>query len=339
MGSFHGAVLDLANLQRADLAAANLQGADLLGANLQGANLQSAKLQGAELSGADLQGANLKSANLQGARLLSTNLQGARLGRANLQGSLLIDANLQGAGLDEVNLEGANLAGANLVAADLRGARLWWATVPSEAAQWSYADLRGTTVDRPLAEEIEAWKRAAQEITDESARDRVLEVLRRFEQILDLDGTPAFPVNWRTKADVLFDLDAHYAQGWADPLPIEAFDRSLAGHLIGLACTEETPPALAEGIAGRVYFEQKDERLYRAAVARSLVNGPCPPAEGLPRFMVARLKDLIRGAPAEAAPEGDAPVAGGPPAPAVAVEGEAPAGAPCSRAGESGRKE
>jgi hypothetical protein len=270
-------------------------------------------------------------AGLQGADLRFAKLQGAYLGQANLQGADLRNANLEGTVLRGANLQGAHLGGARLIAADLQGARLWRTVFPRQAPLWAYADLRGATVDRPSAEEIEAWKKAIQEVTHEGARNTVLEVLRRFEQNLDRDGTPAFPDDWhwRTEADVLFDPDALYAQGWAPPPPIREFHAYLAKHLIGLACAEDALPALAEGIADRIRDDVVAERPYRSVVARTLVHGPCPPAEGLPDRTVADLKALAR-----YAPEIGTPVAGEASAPAVAAKGEAPAVAPAAGPGE-----
>src|SRR5262249_55688928 len=78
-GDFRLAVLNRANLRKADFAGAQLQGAELRGAQLQGASLDGAQLQGASLDGAQLQGASLDGAQLQGASLDGSRLQDAGL--------------------------------------------------------------------------------------------------------------------------------------------------------------------------------------------------------------------------------------------------------------------
>ena len=69
----NGAVLENANLARADLTHALFNFANLKNADLSGAILVNADLSGADLSGANLAGANLTSADLDG-----TILTGAR---------------------------------------------------------------------------------------------------------------------------------------------------------------------------------------------------------------------------------------------------------------------
>ena len=63
----HGAFLEFANLQDADLTNANLQDAYLIGANLAHANLEGANLFNANLDGANLAHAKLEGADLSGA--------------------------------------------------------------------------------------------------------------------------------------------------------------------------------------------------------------------------------------------------------------------------------
>jgi hypothetical protein len=85
------AVLNRANLRKADFTGAQLQGALLDGAQLQGARLDGAQLQGASLDGARLQGASLDGAELQGASLHGAELQGASLDGARLQDAGLVN--------------------------------------------------------------------------------------------------------------------------------------------------------------------------------------------------------------------------------------------------------
>jgi hypothetical protein len=112
-------------LEKAVLDGADLTKADLYGAQLQGAVLVWAYLQGASLGGAQLQGALLDLAQLQGASLGSAGLQGASLDRALLQGASLDHAHLQGAFLRSAQLQGASLVDAEVNATDFSDAFLW----------------------------------------------------------------------------------------------------------------------------------------------------------------------------------------------------------------------
>ncbi len=139
--NLEGADLSRTNLQGAILAVANLQRANLFGANLHGANLQEAKLQGASLIRADLQGARLFGANLQGA-----DLQEAKLGEADLGG-----ADLQGADLIKADFEGANLSDADFRNADLSDAKLS-KVIGLRADQLAGADLSNAKLSKDIAE-------------------------------------------------------------------------------------------------------------------------------------------------------------------------------------------
>ena len=120
-----GASLNGAHLQGGSLVWAELQGASLILAQLQGASLEAAQLQGAWLEAAQLQGASLYSAELQGASLGGAQLQGASLGGARLEGASLDSAQLQGASLDSAQLQGASLSSAKVNATDFSHALLW----------------------------------------------------------------------------------------------------------------------------------------------------------------------------------------------------------------------
>jgi uncharacterized protein YjbI with pentapeptide repeats len=156
-----GASLDGAQLQRASLDGAQLQGASLGGTrlpsasphyvDLQGASLRGAQLQGASLDYAQLQGASLDGAQLQGASLYNAQLQIASLGNADLQGTSLDGAQLQGASLYNTDLQGASLEDANLEEATLNWANLQFA--------WFHgAQLRGA--DRRHGGEPREWNEA-----------------------------------------------------------------------------------------------------------------------------------------------------------------------------------
>ncbi|MFQ5914720.1 MAG: pentapeptide repeat-containing protein [Nitrospinota bacterium] len=108
------AILDGADLRRANLFKIKLRGAGLRRADLEGAILGEASLEKADLFRANLEGANLGEAKLEGADLFGANLKGANFFRADLEGAFLWGANLKGANLGGANLKGANLCGANL---------------------------------------------------------------------------------------------------------------------------------------------------------------------------------------------------------------------------------
>jgi uncharacterized protein YjbI with pentapeptide repeats len=195
---FRGRDLRLAVLDRADLRKADFTGAILNGAWFKSAKLQSAlfgcartgnleqkkeqmdsspvfgctSLQGADLGWAQLQGANLDSAELQGADFSSAQLQGADLSRARLQGAVLNGARLQGANLDSAELQGADLSlarlqGADLHLARLQGADLSWAHLQGanlSGAQLQGADLDWAHLQGTLLENAKVWRaRAPQE--------------------------------------------------------------------------------------------------------------------------------------------------------------------------------
>ena len=127
-----------ANLSDFNLWVIDLSGTDLKSAILNGANLKRANLDGADLTGAYLCEANLISVDLKNANLRNTRLNGADLSdadaiNADLSGARLIRANLdntnlQGANLGKADLSGAFIVRANMVDADLSGARLYETT-------------------------------------------------------------------------------------------------------------------------------------------------------------------------------------------------------------------
>ena len=102
-----GDYLREAILNRADLSRADLSGADLSRATLSGANLLGADLSGANLSEADLSGANLSEAILSRANLSRAKLSEANLSEAILSGAELSEAILSGAKLSEAILRRA----------------------------------------------------------------------------------------------------------------------------------------------------------------------------------------------------------------------------------------
>jgi uncharacterized protein YjbI with pentapeptide repeats len=143
------AVLNRADLRKADFTGAQFNRAELIEANLQGAHLGLAKLQGAYLRGIQLQGADLRDAQLQGAELGKAKLQGADLQRTHLEGASLGAAQLLGARLVYAHLEGADvnsadLEGANLLSASLQGINLPYARL--RGANLANAELQGAAI-------------------------------------------------------------------------------------------------------------------------------------------------------------------------------------------------
>jgi len=102
---------------------------------LQGASLDLAELRGASLDGAQLQRAWLQGAWLQGTSLRDAQLQGASLQNAKLQGAFLIGQQLQGALLQVAHLQGASLDRAQLQGASLDRAQLQGASL-ANAGIW-----------------------------------------------------------------------------------------------------------------------------------------------------------------------------------------------------------
>ena len=107
-----GALLNYAELQRANFDNAHLECASFLGANLKDAYLGEAQMTDIELGNAHLQRAYLVSAQLSGAILIGVDAEGARFEGANLE---RVD-------LRWAHLERTNLTGARLVRADIRAA-------------------------------------------------------------------------------------------------------------------------------------------------------------------------------------------------------------------------
>lgn len=134
--------LSFADLSRADLSDAYLKKARLLRASLPNANLRRANLSETTLRSADLTWADLQDADLGGA-----DLRFAYLGSADLSDANLRDANLRSARLQEADFNGANLIDADLRGANLRGANL-------RDANLSKADLRITEDITPA----QVWK-------------------------------------------------------------------------------------------------------------------------------------------------------------------------------------
>jgi hypothetical protein len=147
------AVLDGADLTKADLYGAQLRGASLFAVQLQGALLDGAELQGASLDGAELLGASLFLANLQGASLIRAQLQGASLLEARLQGASLYGAVVNATDFSEAFLwrtdwgetDPAKLGAVRLDAALERWKPVWQKSIVSSLLPWdakAYAELR-----------------------------------------------------------------------------------------------------------------------------------------------------------------------------------------------------
>jgi uncharacterized protein YjbI with pentapeptide repeats len=135
-----GAVLDRADLRKADFSGAMLRGSQFDGANLRNALFGCvipaelsffgigiagcAQLQGVSFGHTELQGASLEGAKLQGANFVFAQLQGASLIDAELHGASFYFTDLRGASLDRAQLRGAFLTGVLLQGASLEKAQL-----------------------------------------------------------------------------------------------------------------------------------------------------------------------------------------------------------------------
>lgn len=133
------AVLDHADLRKAEFTGSNLAGASLRHARLDQARFTNAWMPGATLDRATLRDASLHGARLQGARLEGAELQRATLDDAVLDGASLRRATLRGASAIAARGIAAGFEEANLAAADLRDAVL-------PAASFSRADMRGAVL-------------------------------------------------------------------------------------------------------------------------------------------------------------------------------------------------
>jgi len=109
---------------------------------LQDADFSFAQLQDAIFSRTRLQGAQFTKAELQGAWLVGAQLQGANLGLTQLQGASLRAVQMQGAWLGRAQMQGAWLEAAHLQGASLEEAQLQGASL--DEAELQGAELRGS---------------------------------------------------------------------------------------------------------------------------------------------------------------------------------------------------
>ena len=116
------AVLDRANICNSDLRGANLSNATLFRTGLSYALLTRANLSSANLNAAYLNETNLQHADFNAAKLIGADFRKARLMEALLTDADLTDANLTGADLRKADLSGAVMNNADLTNADFRGA-------------------------------------------------------------------------------------------------------------------------------------------------------------------------------------------------------------------------
>ena len=271
-----------------------LLGADLSDAQLQGAHLDGALLVGADLSRAGLQGADLRRATLEVANLSDAQLQGANLDGARLVGADLSRAGLQGADLRRAALEGANF----------RGAALWRVLVVG-VWEWDLADLRGSSVQPLVEADVDVMITAvAAAFADERDRKETVEWLTRALRDDDRPARPAFPHEWQSQPNVMFE------PGDPEPEPYEwgprkwateqAYDEDLAKFLGDLFACREVPEAelreLAEartrGAALRAF---SISGLAGERLAARLTGPDCPQAKGLPDDLRSRLEQLAAG--------------------------------------------
>ena len=314
-------------LRSADLRGARLQGGDLRSVQLQGAILRDAQLHGADLSFARLDGADLGAAHLRGAVLLHARLCGANLGEAQLQAANLLGAKLQGADLNFAQLEGADLRAAQLQGAsfavtrlqgaDLRSTAMWRASFRNGRAirldlagiaRWDLADLRGTDVKQIADSEIDVLiSEATNGILDDERQKAVRERLTERLRTANRQARPAFPTQWLSQPNVMFDQIDPKPQplDWGPrKWPTEQdYDKDLANVLGDLACDRDVAQAQILGLARRSLNETK--RLYAKRVAERLTGSDCPPAARLPGDIRRRLEELAGAAmerPAAAAP-------------------------------------
>jgi uncharacterized protein YjbI with pentapeptide repeats len=163
--------LDGADMRRADLREANLSycslentilvdarldGASFYNARLPGADLTRAILEKADLRETQLVGAHMDHADLRNAYLWSARLPDADLGGAQLEGAILIDADLHGANLGGAQLSGTVLNNASLAATSLEGADLRGALGLTANQVCSAKSRQGVQLDPEMETQVEA---------------------------------------------------------------------------------------------------------------------------------------------------------------------------------------
>ena len=122
--SLIGTDLSNSHLSRVNLKRAHMMNARLEGAMLDAADLARANLSGVNLRGAILINANLFYTNLSGADLTQANLFGAKLDRTNLSQAILKGAILRSAVLLKVDLRNANLSDSSVFGISAWGVEL-----------------------------------------------------------------------------------------------------------------------------------------------------------------------------------------------------------------------
>jgi hypothetical protein len=200
------ALLDDADLRRADLAGVHLERASLKGAVLISAELSSVHAEKANLSGANCRGATLQYADFRGAICLEgTYLAHADLSEANFTKAKMIEATLAQANLTKTRFDGADLSGASLndaildetslLGTNLQGAHVY-GTFIRRVKTDDRTDQRGLFVDVHVA-----WDRRPGEMIKFTEADDIR--VAQFHNIVDEPGSVGKLLAATTKRVVL----------------------------------------------------------------------------------------------------------------------------------------
>ena len=290
-----GAVLDDADLRKADFTGARLQGASFWNAHLQGARFFRAQLQGALFDGAHLQGAQFLGAQLQGAEFVGAQLQGASFSNAQLQGASLSLAQLQGAylglaqlqgtSLDHAHLQGASLGGAQLEGASLLNAQLQGSSL--DGAQLQGASLDGAGLQSAALDHVFVWRAKTNDANFFGSRIVAPELAPKYspQYIVERKAfeCPQMPCDWspETFANLKWQIEMQVPQGrareraltqiarldpntrfdwkpggWVEQQPRD-YERNLTKSLRTTGCDREGAPYVISGIVDTLAFDRR----------------------------------------------------------------------------------
>ncbi|UEM12572.1 pentapeptide repeat-containing protein [Bradyrhizobium barranii subsp. barranii] len=221
------AVLDRANLRKADFTGARMEGVSLVGAQLREANLKNVRLRGASLDDAEAQDASFELADLRGAFLTRANLQSASFVCAQLRGAWLLAAQLQGASMQSASLQGANLSysklqGAVLQDAELQGANLEGAELQGISfvnAQLQGAVLQDAKMKGASLQNAQVWRTTVDRASARGWSNEVDLNDLGFAQEPPEDGNPCAPESFKGPQDGRAVTWEYWTNLWMSDVP------------------------------------------------------------------------------------------------------------------------
>lgn len=281
------AILSHADMRGANLAFANLQESDLLGAQMQGTSFLDAQLQGANLVFADLQVAVLSGTQLQGADLSGAQLLGADLSRADLSGADLSGADLSGANLVGVQLYGADFSDANLNVANLT--QVSWE--PLHEGAWDEIRLK---INKTVAKDATNIRDRRPPVMP-TLRDQSLSRLEAARE-RHLTILPGGNDSWVVRVDpppaVNLGVEPWPLPAWWNPeTDLTEYYKRLVALLDDLACQSE-PFAQNLSLRAIYSFDDDGEPARRLARAIWVRRDSCPGFEALSVTMLSELQKI-----------------------------------------------